>query len=314
MTIAIYNQAELRTIRKYLTNASKRREIDNLKDSCVSEALITPDKIHEILKLFYDLDINLMLKIIKDKRFYRHSWAMFFPILEPRLVGEMEDVLVTTTSARSRGFLFRLETPEGRYVVKPVQSCEEEAIARKLGKLGIGPQQTSSIEGYLTEDIVEGKSVNEVMNDLTDLEAGYLARQIVELLSAMHREGILFNDTIISAGNLLVNGRSKLSFIDFGLSVDCSTYPKLTEEQSFRILANLPSAGLVFDLLKKQGSYAGLEELVRKLMHKLLSGNTLERILDLDFQILRDELSSIISREGGEAKTAKIMIREIDNV
>jgi len=205
-----------------------------------------------------DFDAQLVRKLEADPVVSDYSCYAFFPQIYPRLyqLGERPQVRF---DGRTRGRVALLRFAEGAgLVVKPLQSRREAEIALLAGEAGIGPRQVPSLEGFLAEELVEGRFFTDFApDDLNDDLVYQVGHRLGSMLSTLHQSRICYNDATLSDPE----GRSHLlvqlpnahqaapspgfRLIDFGVSVLLDRFPDLEMEEVFNLARTMPEYRIV---------------------------------------------------------------------
>ncbi len=242
---------------------------------------------------------DLFRKLEGDRLVASYSCYGFFPGIHSRLYqqGERPEFWL---DGRTRGqvALFRFASGKG-FVVKPLQSRREAEIARLAGDAGVGPHQFTSLEGFLVEELVNGRFITEYAEE--ELDDGLIFQiglTLGSMLSTLHNAGICYNDATLSDPD----GRSHLfvrlpdenrpgqppacTLIDFGVSVFLDRFPYLELEEVFNLVRTTPEYRFV--------SRLGLRgnELSRFLVQyrQRLSASDKEEILARDLRFTQEGL------------------------
>ena len=253
------------------------------------------------------MDAPLFRKLGADPLVVDYSCYGFFPAIYSRLYQQGERPQVWFDGrTRGRVALFRFPNGGG-IVVKPLQSRREGEIARLAGQAGVGPRQLPALEGFLAEELVEGRFFTELpFDDLRDDFVHRLGFRLGSMLSALHRAGICYNDATISdphgRSHLLVHppaadqqGQSlDCKLIDFGVSVLLDKFPDLELEEVFNLVRTTPE----YRLASRLG--IGGSELGRFLAQyrQRLSSASRDEILARDLRITEEGLQQAAARMG----------------
>lgn len=205
-----------------------------------------------------DFDAQLVRKLEADPVVSDYSCYAFFPQVYARLYQQGERPLVWF-DGRTRGqvALLRFATGAG-LVIKPLQSRREAEIAQLVGEAGIGPRQLPSLEGFLAEELVEGRFFAGLSpDDLNDDLVYQVGRRLGSMLSALHEARICYNDATLSdpegRSHLLVQlpdanqaaPSPNCKLIDFGVSVLLDRFPDLEMEEVFNLVRTTPEYRIV---------------------------------------------------------------------
>ena len=151
----MYTEEELREVRDILTG--KRRlssqEIEILRNEFGDKQI--PNYMYPFVGLVVT-NPDLYRKVSGDERTQKYSLFGFFPETFELVYGsEVSPEL--SFDGGNRGLVGIIKHPTKKVVVKPTQNSREQEVAQIANELGIGPKQYASIDGFLTEQFVEGE-------------------------------------------------------------------------------------------------------------------------------------------------------------
>lgn len=253
------------------------------------------------------LDANLFRKLEADPLVADYSCYGFFPTIYHRLYQQGERPQVQFDGrTRGRVALLRFANGDG-LVVKPLQSRREPEIAQLAGQAGVGPRQLPSLEGFLVEELVEGRfftdlSTDELRDDLIHQAGHWLG----SMLSALHNAGICYNDATLcdpeGRSHMLVQlpdghqtGRSaEYKLIDFGVSVLLDRFPDLELEEVFNLVRTTPEYPLVSRLGLRGGELGRFLAQYRQ----RLTSTSREEIMARDLRFTKEGLQQAASMMG----------------
>ena len=208
------------------------------------------------------LDPQLFRKLSADPFAAEYSYFAFFPLIYPRLYhhGERPQIRFDGRT-RGRVALFRFDDGDG-LVVKPLQSRREAEVAALAGQAEIGPRQLPSLEGFLVEELVDGRFFTDFApEEMTDDLIYQVGFRLGAMLASLHAAGIYYNDATLSdpdgRSHLLVQSfpsseteaAPECRLIDFGVSVLLDKFPDLEMEEVFNLVRTTPE----FRLLSRMG-------------------------------------------------------------
>ncbi|MDP3728728.1 MAG: hypothetical protein Q8R18_04720 [bacterium] len=193
---------------------------------------------------------DLFEKIRADEKVQRYSFLGFFPESFP-LVYENETLPELSFTRGNRGFVYLFSHPTKKFVIKPFQSKRERNIAVIAERLGVGPKQYNSLEGFLTEELVDGNLFSQLKEEKTSPEQMYsLGRRVGEILFSLHKEGIFYNDTILSddygRSHVLVPEQSPAKLFDYGVAVQIGKDKIWNDDEVYDYARTLPMINAFF--------------------------------------------------------------------
>lgn len=298
-TVLRYSAEELKTIRDYISGKRPAK----LPDQTLIESIRRESPyLLPLVRLAEEKDLFDKLK--KDPRVVRFSFVMFFPLLEGHLDSDLSEVRIVVSPTRTRGFAARVFVDGKDVVIKPIQSPDEPKIAKYAGEHGIGPCQYESLERYLTEEFLPGESFAGISSGVNSTNARVIGLRVAEILSALHEASFLFNDVIFDddfgGSHLLVDATKGTKLIDFGVSIDLTAFPNLTDEQIYRILLTLPGIGgcIQSGMIDESELDARIGEMKEALKHK-----SVQQLLRRDTDFVKEGLGITSLRNGVAAQT-----------
>ena len=196
---------------------------------------------------------ELFRKLESDDCLEQYGFYCLFPELYHRIyqLGHRPDI---SFNGRTRGrvALFKFGPGDGM-VVKPLQSRREGTIARIAGDAGVGPAQLPSVDGFLTEELVEGRFFTELPAEILSEELAFrLGSGLGEQVARLHQANVHYNDATLSdpsgRSHLIVQlsqtGEGTevvgLRLIDYGVSVLLDNFPNLEMEEVYNLARTTP--------------------------------------------------------------------------
>jgi tRNA A-37 threonylcarbamoyl transferase component Bud32 len=242
----VYSQAELKKVQAVIAG----------------KYTITPPQANKLITLFnegkvprhtghflplLESDPDLFRKISADERAKRYAHFGFFPA-SYKLVYESEHPPEISIAGRNRGTVVIFESSPSKIVIKPVQSGREWQIAIEAGQLDVGPKQFETLETFITEEFVEGKTLASCKaGELAKDQIYTLGRRIGEIFSKLHSTDIYYNDTILlddfSHSHIMVPSEKPAMLFDFGVAMKLTNYPHLNDEEILDYARTLPGVG-----------------------------------------------------------------------
>ena len=178
----MYTGEELREVRDTL--AGKRRlsnqEIELLRNEFRDKQI--PNYMYPFVGIFAT-NPDLYRKISEEERVQKYSFFGFFPETFDLVYGSEVSPEISFDGG-NRGLVVIIKHPTKKVVVKPTQNSREQEVAQIADELEIGPKQYTSIDGFLTEQFVEGELFSRLRGDRTSADKVYhLGRRMGEILS-----------------------------------------------------------------------------------------------------------------------------------
>ena len=242
-------------------------------------------------------DPTLFSKLQQDPQVEIYSIYSFFPKTY-KLVYSSEPPSINF-KGRSRGQVAILHHKSGSLVIKPYQSKQEPYIADTVGNLGLGPQQSKSIGGFLTESFLSDPFLTDLpKSSITADLASNIGANLGRLLLDLHMEKIVYNDTTVSDPNgrshLLISKDASCRLIDFGVSVCLDSIESLNLEEVYNLARTTP----MFRLFS--GISDGPAEVARFLYayKRELSRTTAESIMERDVKFVEQGIEILGGRIG----------------
>ncbi len=236
-------RGRFRTFTTKISTLIEQMEQDpNLKQQFQDVCLLLESKqatkaISPFMTLAID-DVPLLEKLSQDPLVASFSYFGFFPETFERIT---EDSTISFAQGH-RGLTFILKTETGGIVVKPVQSFDEPHCAKIAQEIGLGSIQLPTLEGFITEEYIDGSIYLNFVKTSTQGEQLKTGRRFGEKLSQLHKRNIIYNDTSLADdfGNshVIITPNGEPMLIDFGVALDLTTSPNYFDDQ---ILARLKS-------------------------------------------------------------------------
>jgi len=292
-----YTKEELREIRDMLTGKRKlsNQEIETLRKEFRDKN--TPYYLYPFVGLFVT-NPDLYKKISEDKKVQKYSLFGFFPETFD-LVYYNEVPPEISFKGGSRDLIAIIKHPTKKVVIKPIQNSREPEIAQIADELGVGPKQYASLDGFLTEEFIEGDLFSELSGDRTSNDNMYtIGKRIGEILSKLHSRDVYYNDTILSddfgRSHVIVPETSPAILFDYGVALRLNKHPNFTDEEVYNYAKTLPIINM---FLEMQPSQEQVQKLVQVYRPQLQSA-TKEQIMDRDIDFINEGLTFAVHRLG----------------
>ena len=227
-----------------------------------------------------------LIALFKDGKVPRHT-GPFLPLLEsdPALFEKI------SKDERAQKYLHYGFFPSAYSMVYG-------GIALDAEKLGVGPKQYETLDGFLSEEFVRGKL-------LTRLDAEGLPKDVLHslggrmgnILSKLHKAGIFYNDTTVAddlgRSHFMVVPESPSLLFDYGVAMKLDNYPSFTHEETVDFFRTLPGVSMFFSL---GGNREEAEMRLIEHFGPTLKEYSKDAIFDRDVQFVHEGLSLISRR------------------
>ena len=280
---------ELETIRACI---ARLRHADPSNGEEIAAAL-ADGRCPEHLTPFWDIkstDSVLWEKLTCDPQILIYGVYSFFPQAH-ELIYINPGVTTISFDGRTRGRVALIQSRHQSLVIKPLQSQREDQVAKITGELGVGPQQHTTISGFLTEEFIPGRFFTELQPEQTDSRTMYqVGHNLGSMLGRLHARRIYYNDSTLSDPNgrshLLVSPDGSCHLIDFGVSLLLDQHPEIALEDVYNFVRTLPT----FNLFSRMdpGS-AAISKLVRQYQGKLAE-TSVDEIMARDLRFTEEGL------------------------
>ncbi len=239
---------------------------------------------------------DLYDKLAQNSRVKRYGPIAFFPETIDTLLGDGEPTLnPRIAQSENRGLIYLWDLPQGKRIIKPLQNTRENRVAEIASELIVSPKQYATIDGFLTEEFLEGVLFPNLPAEKQGEESMYnLGRRMAQVLKALHGRNICYNDTTLSddmgKSHLVVPSEGLARLLDFGAAIDLSNHPDLSDEEVFLYARTLPSVNVKVAMGMRMGRQKEVfEELVSEYRPQLKQLGK-EEILARDEQFVREGL------------------------
>lgn len=252
-----YSSAEFREIQDAIIGWRKLDDGEEEELYAMLETHGLPDSLWQYPNLVRANNFDLLRRLSDDPVVAHFGIVAFFPMVAARAFSDSPPKLRTYFGNRwkksERGFVGHVRESDPELIVKPTQSDSETSIAAIVADLG-GPAQHASLSGYLTEEFVSGTPFIDLPFGSIDEQAlRTLGMNVGELFMRLHSRRILYNDTNIAhdfgQSHVIVKEDLSVRLIDFGVSVDFSNYPSLTDDQLWNLIRFQPMVEILGDNL-----------------------------------------------------------------
>ncbi len=259
----MYTEEEVREIQEMFTGkrALSRSEIDALRREFGNKEM--PGYLYPVAGLFAT-NPDLYEKVSGDEVFRRYSCFGLFPETLGMAYGSETSPTLSIASG-NRGVVGIIAHPSKKIVIKPLQNSREHEVAQIAADLGVGPMQYQTLDGFLTEQFVEGGLFSSLRGDKLSQERMYqLGRRTGDILAKLHQRSIFYNDTILTddfgRSHLIVPESSPAVLFDYGVALKLDR-SELSDEEVFNFARTYPMVNM---LLGARPSEEQIEAVVQK--------------------------------------------------
>ena len=231
-----------------------------------------------------------------------------FPAVYPLVYGLQSDAASIRYDGRTRGRVAIINGESAGVVIKPCQSSREAEIAAIAGGLSVGPRQLISIDGFISEEFVDGRFLTDLtIADATEDRMRSVGAALAGALSRLHAAGVCYNDATISdpdgRSHIILRPDGEIRLIDFGVALLLDNHPEgLTFEDAWNAARTDPMFRL-FRQMTGGDDDAALGRFVADYGRRL-AGQTPAEIQSRDWRIADEGASIIAARYGPVAADA----------
>lgn len=298
----MYTEQEIRDIQELTKyRALSNEQIASIQTEFVNKEI--PHYIDPFIRLFAT-NPDLYRKVSEDERVKQYSIYGFFPQTVDLVYGS-ETSPKLYVEAGSRGDVVTFEHPTKKVVIKPLQNSREHEVAKIADEWGVGPKQYTTLDGFLTEQFIEGDLFSKLEGEkLSDDNMYLIGRRVGDILKRLHFKEIFYNDTILSddfgRSHLIV---PKMPFdallFDYGMALRLERHPNLTDEE----VLNYARVGTLELTALQQGLQQGrlhketFDSIVNQYKSEITQ-MTKEQIMGRDLDFINEGLQSAKIRLG----------------
>ena len=254
------------------------------------------------------VDPDLWELLLSDDRIEQFSVYGLFPATYEMVYGPESEAASVRYDGRSRGRVAIIAHEGSTVVIKPCQSSREAKIAEIAGSLGVGPRQHLTIDGFISEEFVDGRFLTDLPPDEATADTmRAISTALASALSRLHSAGVCYNDATISdpegRSHIIVRADGEIRLIDFGVSLLFDNHPEgLTFEDAWSAARTDPMFRL-FRQMTGGGDDDALGRFVADYGRRL-AGQTVEQIQERDWRIAEEGAAILATRLGPVAADA----------
>lgn len=293
----MYSEAEIKEIQDRITRKRKlsASEMEILRIEFGNRQI--PNYLYPFIGLFAT-NPDLYRRISEDDRVGKYSLFCFFPETFELVYGSEVSPEISLDGG-NRGLVGIIKHPEKKVVIKPTQNSREYEVAQIADELGAGPKQFSSLDGFLTEEFIEGELFSKLRGGRTsDDNMHNVGRRMGEIFSRLHSRDVYYNDTILTddlgRSHVIVPETTPAVLFDYGVALRLDQHPNFTDEEIYNFARTLPMVSM---LLGIHPSQEHVQALVQKYRPKLQIA-TKEQIFDRDIYFINEGLTFAAFRLG----------------
>ena len=236
-----------------------------------------------LLPIYFQSE-EVYAKAYWDSRVEKFDVFAFFP----QVIAAGHDGLECQALGRNR-LAVRFEKDGEIFFIKSIQTENERKIAELADRIGIGPEQLPTLDGFVTEKSVSGSFFNQLPDQLRNKQAmRKIGENIGIALKKLHDSEIAFNDCMLlddyGHSHLAIDLDYEVKFIDFGNSLMLSEVENPSEEfrrnyAKSRFGSEIPEGATKSyfidsdcELLKEGLYYASMNGFSKDLLSELAAG------------------------------------------
>jgi len=280
----MYTEQEVNEVQDLLSGKRKlsEPEIKILQEQFAGKPI--PDFMAPFLG-FFATNPNLYKKISGDKRAEKYSLFGFFPESFDIVYGSETSPQISFQGG-NRGIVAVIKHPAKNIVIKPVQNSRENEVAGIAVELEVGPFQYRTLDGFLTEQFVEGDLFSRLKEEKKSRDSMYLVgRRIGDILKKLHSREIYYNDTMLTddfgRSHVIVPETLSAVLFDYGVAIRLDNHPNLSGEEVFNYARTFPVENMFLSLTPTKEKIDALVQNYRPKIKRLTKEQIIGR--DLDF-------------------------------
>lgn len=246
-----------------------------------------------------------------DPRIDKFSVYGLFPATCDLVYGDDRSVAQVRYDGRTRGRVAIISGQRDGHpvnvVVKPCQSRRETEIAAIAGSLGVGPKQLPSIDGFITEEFVNGEFLTDMSpNWATPERMRQLGVALGSAISRLHDADVCYNDATLAdpdgRSHLIMQQDGSFRLIDFGVAFLLQNHPA---GLTFADVYNAALTDPMFRLFRQLSNPAddALDKFIDDYGRRL-AGQSVVEIQSRDWRIAEQGTHVVASRFGAAAADA----------
>ena len=306
-----YDDSQLAEIRKIIAGLARLTP----DDIAVRDTAVADGKCSVALWPLWPLALTdpvLWSTVVADERIGEFSVYGLFPAAYDLVYGDEGSAARVRYDGRTRGRVAIISGQRDGHpvnvVVKPCQSRRETEIAAIAGSLGVGPEQLPTIDGFITEEFVDGEFLTDMSpSRATPERMRELGVALGDAIRSLHGAGICYNDATVADPNgrshLIVQSDGSIRLIDFGVALLLDNHP---QGLSFQDAYNAARTDPMFRLFRQMSDGADDAALGKFIADygSQLSRQTVAEVQARDWRIADEGATMIASRFGPAAADA----------
>lgn len=240
---------------------------------------------------------DLMNKV-KEHPFHQKFGSLaFFPKVY-ELLDAGEEVSMFNLNSPTRKHALKVVSGNESFVIKTLENPNEREIALRAGDLGVGPKQFDTIDGFLTEEWLDGNLIVKLDEAFcTPDRMKSIGKKIKEALLLLHGSDIVVNDQLLTddfgKSHTIINGEGEVKFIDFGASFDVSKYPDLNDDELYCIMRSDPWISMEMYNKSEEQIQLAIDKFRTTFLRKYPDKDSLKAI---DYSLLGEGVNFLASR------------------
>lgn len=230
-----------------------------------------------------------------------------FPVTYPMVYGDDAERATVRYDGRTRGRVAIIGGGSQAVVIKPCQSSREAEVAAIAGESDAGPKQMPTIEGFITEEFVDGVILTDLpAEEATPDRMRAVGEALRDALTGLHGANVCYNDATISdpegRSHIILRDDGSIRLIDFGVALLLKDHP---QEFTFEDAWNAARTDPMFRLFTQMtgGNDDALGRFISDYGQRM-AGQSVEQIQSRDWRIAEEGVNAISGKIGPVAADA----------